>query len=140
MLSDVEFDQLAGKPKPRIIALDFDGCVVTHAYPEIGKDAGAIPWLERLQAAGHKIVLHTMRDNETLAEAVTWLRDRGVIVDTLTDAMHAQKWSRSQKLHANLYIDDMGAGMPLKWLEGEKRPVVDWDALGAWLDEYGWLD
>ena len=27
------------------IAIDFDGTVVTHAYPEIGEDAGAAPCL-----------------------------------------------------------------------------------------------
>ena len=28
-----------------LIAVDFDGTVVTHAYPEIGDDAGAVPCL-----------------------------------------------------------------------------------------------
>ena len=28
------------------IAIDFDGTVVTHAYPEIGEDAGAAPVLK----------------------------------------------------------------------------------------------
>lgn len=26
------------------IAIDFDGTVVTHAYPEIGEDVGAAPY------------------------------------------------------------------------------------------------
>ena len=32
-----------------LIAVDFDGTVVTHAYPEIGDDAGAVPVLKELE-------------------------------------------------------------------------------------------
>ena len=35
-----------------VIALDFDGTVVTHAYPEIGEDAGAGPGLKVQTDAG----------------------------------------------------------------------------------------
>ena len=31
-----------------LIAVDFDGTVVTHAYPEIGDDAGAVAVLKEL--------------------------------------------------------------------------------------------
>ena len=31
-----------------IINLDFDGSVVTHAYPLVGKDIGAVPVLKKL--------------------------------------------------------------------------------------------
>ena len=43
------------------IAIDFDGTCVTHDYPEVGKDIGAVPVLKRLIDAGHKLILHTMR-------------------------------------------------------------------------------
>lgn len=33
-----------------IIAVDFDGTVVTHAYPHIGNDIGAVPVLRELSA------------------------------------------------------------------------------------------
>lgn len=35
-----------------IIALDFDGTAVTHEYPEIGKDIGAVPVLKELLEKG----------------------------------------------------------------------------------------
>lgn len=36
-----------------IIAVDFDGTIVTHAYPKIGKEiSGAISTLKRIQADG----------------------------------------------------------------------------------------
>ena len=34
-----------------VIALDFDGTVVTHEYPYIGEDIGAVPVLKELVAA-----------------------------------------------------------------------------------------
>ena len=44
-----------------IIAIDFDGTCVTHEYPYIGKDIGAVPVLQRLVKAGHELILWTMR-------------------------------------------------------------------------------
>ena len=36
-----------------IIAVDFDGTVVTHAYPHIGNDIGAVPVLRELIIRSH---------------------------------------------------------------------------------------
>ena len=44
-----------------LIAVDFDGTVVTHAYPEIGDDAGAVPVLKELTDNGCRLILFTMR-------------------------------------------------------------------------------
>jgi len=44
-----------------IIAIDFDGTCVTHAYPKIGKDIGAVPVLKQLVQYGHQLILWTMR-------------------------------------------------------------------------------
>ena len=35
-----------------VINLDFDGTVVTHDYPQIGKDIGSQPVLKKLVAKG----------------------------------------------------------------------------------------
>lgn len=44
------------------IYLDFDGTVVEHAYPRIGRDNfGCVEIIRRLQDAGHEIVLNTYR-------------------------------------------------------------------------------
>lgn len=43
------------------IAIDFDGTVVTHAYPEIGEDAGAAPVLKELTDNGCRLILYSMR-------------------------------------------------------------------------------
>lgn len=46
------------------VVLDFDGTVLTHDFPELGKDIGAIPVLKKIVANGHKLVLFTMRSDE----------------------------------------------------------------------------
>lgn len=40
-----------------LIAVDFDGTVVTHAYPEIGDDAGAVAVLKELTDNGCRLIL-----------------------------------------------------------------------------------
>lgn len=55
-----------------IIAVDFDGTVVSHEYPHIGEDIGAVPVLKELVAAGHKLILYTMRSGRLLDEARMW--------------------------------------------------------------------
>lgn len=51
----------------KIIAVDFDGTCVKHEYPEIGEDApDAVEVLKRLNKAGVKILVWTMRCGEHL--------------------------------------------------------------------------
>ena len=58
-----------------VIAVDFDGTCVTHEFPEIGKEIGAVPVLRFLVNQGHQIVLNTMRSSrdghrDVLKEAI----------------------------------------------------------------------
>lgn len=46
-----------------VIAVDFDGTCVTHEFPKIGKDIGAIPVLRKLVEKEHQIILYTMRSH-----------------------------------------------------------------------------
>lgn len=69
-----------------VIAVDFDGTCVTHEFPKIGKDIGAIPVLRKLVEKEHQIILYTMRSHcnnkcvtnegvrlmDTLQEAIDW--------------------------------------------------------------------
>ena len=57
-----------------LIAVDFDGTVVTHAYPEIGDDAGAVPVLKELTDNGCRLILYTMRHGKLLDDALRWFR------------------------------------------------------------------
>ena len=58
-----------------IIAVDFDGTVVTHDYPNVGRDVkGAKEVLGKLLHYGHKIILYTMRSNMELHDADRMVR------------------------------------------------------------------
>lgn len=62
-----------------IIAVDFDGTIVEHRYPAIGKEIPfAIDTLKKLQEEGHRLILWSVRENELLDEAVEFCRQRGL--------------------------------------------------------------
>jgi len=46
-----------------ITGIDFDGTCVTHKFPKIGKEIGAVPVLKKLVEQGHRLILFTMRSD-----------------------------------------------------------------------------
>ena len=62
-----------------VIAVDFDGTIVEHRYPEIGKEIPfATATLRQLIADGHELILWTVREGDLLQDAVDFCRKRGV--------------------------------------------------------------
>jgi hypothetical protein len=109
------------------IAIDFDGTCVTHDYPEVGKDIGAVPVLKALVRNGHKIILNTMRDGKELGDAVAWCMKNGIELFGANDNYTQHRWTTSPKVYANLYIDDAAMGCFLCYNpELSDRPYVDW--------------
>ena len=106
-----------------LIAVDFDGTVVTHAYPEIGDDAGAVAVLKELTD-----------------KAVKWFRDREIPLYAINENPSQQRWTSSPKIHADLYIDDSNLGCPIRFVDGVKRPVADWTKIREQLVREGFLD
>jgi len=117
-----------------IIAVDFDGTCVTHEYPKVGRPIGASSVLLALVAAGHKLILWTMRSGSQLADAVEWFNDRGIELYGVNENPTQSGWTESPKAYAQLYIDDAALGAPLcKGLEGE-RPYIDWGVVKTLLE------
>jgi hypothetical protein len=109
-----------------VIAIDFDGTCVTHEFPNVGKDIGAVPVIKDLVAAGHKIILYTMRDKQYQKDAEQWFKDNDIPLFGSNENPDAT-WTTSPKVFAHLYIDDMALGMPLKIdYTISNRPFVDW--------------
>lgn len=108
-----------------IIAIDFDGTCVTHRYPKVGEDIGAVPVLKKLVSDGHKLVLNTMRSDKLLDDAVKWFEDNGIELAGANETPGQKTWTKSPKVYAQLYIDDATLGCPTKF-DGS-RPYVDWD-------------
>ena len=123
-----------------VIAIDFDGTCVTHEYPKVGKDIGAVPVLKKLREKGHLLILHTMRFEETERDAINWFIANDILLYGVNRKEIQWRWSKSPKIYANLYIDDAALGCPLKTdPELSDRPFVDWEAVEKLLIERGIL-
>lgn len=114
-----------------VIAVDFDGTIVTHAYPEIGKVIpGALDWLKRFKAEGAKLILWTMRSGDDLEAAIEYLLSNGVEVDAANENLEDQShWTTSPKILADIYIDDRNAACPV--IQPINEPAqVNWQLVG----------
>ncbi len=108
------------KQKTMIIAIDFDGTIVEHKYPEIGREIPfAIETLKRLQADHHKLILWSVREGRLLDEAVEFCRQRGLEFYAINrDYPEEEKGKNShfsRKLKADLFIDDRNLGGLPDW-------------------------
>lgn len=108
-----------------IIAIDFDGTCVKHAYPRIGKDIGAVPVLKRMVADGHQLVLNTMRSGYLLQDAVEWFATHNIPLYGVNHTPDQENWTESSKTYAHLYIDDAALGCPTV-MDNSGRVYVDW--------------
>lgn len=117
-----------------IVAVDFDGTVVTHEYPNVGKDIGAVPVLKALVENGHKIICFTMRGPGTKeeADAKAWFEQNGIPLYGFNENPDQASWTQSRKVYGHIYIDDAALGCPLCWPENE-RPFVDWAKVSLYL-------
>ena len=102
-----------------IIAVDFDGTIVTHEYPKIGKELPfAIDALKRLQENPENLlILWTVREGIELEEAIEFCRNRGLefyaINNNYPEEMPGDQQPR--KLKADLFIDDRNLGGIPDW-------------------------
>ncbi|MBQ6612122.1 MAG: hypothetical protein IIX19_00185 [Alistipes sp.] len=110
-----------------IIAVDFDGTCVEHDYPNIGLDVeGAVATLRMLNQRGHRIILYTMRSGEKQEKAVKWFKDRKIALWAVNENPEQREWTSSPKPFADIYIDDSALGCPIMFIDGVRRPVVNW--------------
>jgi hypothetical protein len=102
------------------IAVDFDGTIVEHRYPEIGEEIPfAVETLRMLLKDRHKLILWSVREGKLLDEAVEWCRQRGIefyavnrdYPEETTD--NNQHFSR--KLKVDIFIDDRNVGGLPDW-------------------------
>ena len=122
-----------------IIAVDFDGTCVTHEYPYMGVEIGAVPVLKELTDNGYRIILYTMRSGKLEKEAVEWFKRNGIPLFAVNSNPEQKKWTKSNKVYADLYIDDNALGCPLKKDPNSTRCYVDWERVREWLVKEGFL-
>lgn len=103
-----------------VIAVDFDGTIVEHRYPEIGKEKPfAIETLQKLTEEGHRIILWTVREGELLNEAVEFCKSRGLefyaVNREYPEEQEGTNNHYSRKLKADIWIDDRNLGGLPDW-------------------------
>ncbi len=102
-----------------VIAVDFDGTIVTHEYPKIGREIPfAIDTLKRLQNDGHhQLILWTVREGELLRDAVEFCKSKGLefyaVNSNYPEGENIENQPR--KLNAELFIDDRNLGGLPDW-------------------------
>ena len=136
------------------ICLDFDGTCVTHDFPLIGKDIGAIPVLKKLVEKGHNLILFTMRSDiesptgkgeelhlvggNYLSDAVNWFIINEIPLWGIQVNPEQSTWTTSPKAYGHIYIDDAAIGCPLLFNpELSERHFVDWVTIGVLLRDKG---
>ena len=101
------------------IAVDFDGTIVAHAYPAIGKPIPfAIDTLKKLQQEDHhQIILWSVREGELLDAAVEYCASRGLEFYAVNSNYPEEKPEdrANRKITADLYIDDRNLGGLPDW-------------------------
>lgn len=117
-----------------IIAIDFDGTLVSSAFPDIGHDLGALFWLSQIHQMDTEMVLWTCRTGENLQAAKTWLTEHGfddVITKHNEHADANGNWEiESRKVYANIYVGDRAFGAPLRRFSDGREPEYDWEKAG----------
>lgn len=103
-----------------IVAVDFDGTIVEHAYPKIGKEIPfAIESLKMLQEEGIRLILWTSRYGELLNEAVLFCKKRGLEFYAVNKNYPEEPndYDSGRKIVADIYIDDRNLGGLPSWGE-----------------------
>ena len=138
--------------RARICAVDFDGTLVEHRYPAIGKPLPyAFETLKALKGNGIQLMLWTMRGHpdlnrfphidlhtgkyiltDTLQEAVDFCKEQGVEFDGVN--LSPEQFSTSNKQYAHCYIDDAALGCLLT-VDG----FVDWEKVLHYLVLRKWV-
>ena len=95
------------------IAVDFDGTIVEHKYPEIGKEnLFAFQTLKQLEKMGARLILWTFRTGKELEEAVEYCRKNGIEFYAVNKNYPEEIFDDtiSRKIDADIYIDDKNVG------------------------------
>ena len=102
------------------IAIDFDGTVVEHQYPKIGKDMlFAFETMKELQKYGALLIMWTFRAGDELAEAVEYCSSKGIEFYAINRNYPEEVYddSISRKINADVFIDDKNVGGFRGWSE-----------------------
>jgi hypothetical protein len=102
------------------IAVDFDGTIVDHEFPAIGKEKlFAFHTLKELNKLGANLILWTFRTGKELDEAVEFCKRNGVEFYAINKNYPEEVYDEtiSRKIDADIFIDDKNIGGFPGWSE-----------------------
>lgn len=132
----------------KVATIDFDGTIVEHRFPKIGKPLPqAFEVMKELKAAGWKLILWTCRENSNrfatrqyLEDAVKFCLENGVEFDAVNEAIRDEDFRdddfKLRKPYAHCHIDDKNFGgfpgweMVRKILLHKEDLKVEWSSSG----------
>lgn len=101
---------MESKTAHKIIAVDFDGCLVVNKWPEVGAPIEKnINKLKAEQADGAKVILWTNRVGEALEKALEFCKEQGIHLDAVNENLPEiveAFGGDCRKIFANEYWDD----------------------------------
>jgi len=106
-----------------IIAIDFDGTIVEHDYPNIGSPIpGAAEYIKKLHQDGHTILIWTARSGFELIHAMLYLKGAQIPFERVNSnaieiASNPEWINFSPKIYADVYIDDRNVFGMRPWNE-----------------------
>ncbi|MDX9728240.1 MAG: hypothetical protein RBT50_03155 [Bacteroidales bacterium] len=108
------------------IAIDFDGTIVDHEYPAIGKEKlFAFITLKELQKRGALLIMWTFREGRELQEAVDYCRQNGIEFYAINRNYPEEQWTDGtpRKINVDIFVDDKNVGGFPGW--GEVLNMID---------------
>ena len=121
MATATDMAKMTGSGKGITLAIDFDGTIVEHKYPEIGKvKPFAFETLKALESEGYRLILWTSREGKRQDEAVEFCKQHGLEFYAVNSNhppgyLFEGKTEKSKKLVADIYIDDHNLGGLPDW-------------------------
>ena len=120
------------------IAVDFDGTIVEHRYPQIGEEKlFAFETLKQLQKFNHQLILWTFRHGKELDEAVEYCRKRGIEFYAVNKSYPEEEFNpetASRKIDVDLFIDDRNVGGFMGW--SEIWQIINPDSMDSEYNEF----
>ena len=116
---------------PPIMAVDFDGTLVTDKFPDIGEERKQFcNVIRKLQRLGVKSILWTSRTGSALREAIEWCEDHDLHFDTinenLPEVVELAGGTDTRKVYADVYFDDRNRSVDVTFMESKVEEIWKW--------------
>lgn len=116
---------------PPIMAVDFDGTLVSDRFPDIGEERKQFcDVIRTLQRLGVKSILWTSRTGSALREAIEWCEEHDLHFDTvnenLPEVIELVGGVDTRKVYADVYFDDRNRYVDVSLMRGKIVEVCKW--------------